>query len=68
MRIVQAHVAVKLLAVAIAGMVAGCASFQGSPDQTVDTARVAKVERYARIYGTQVIWVNYPTKQVEAAK
>lgn len=67
MRIVQAHVA-KSLAVAIAGLVTGCASFQGPPAETIDTAKVARIERYARLYGTQVIWVNYPTKQVEASK
>jgi hypothetical protein len=68
MRIVQAQVAVKLLAVAIAGLVAGCASIQGAPEQTVDAAKVAQVERNARAFGTQVIWVNYPTKPVEASK
>jgi len=68
MRIVQSHVAAKLLAVAAAGLVAGCASFQGAPDSNVDTAKVAQVERNARLFGTQVIWVNYPTKQAEAAK
>ncbi|HUL66300.1 MAG TPA: hypothetical protein VLW55_17000 [Burkholderiaceae bacterium] len=68
MRIVRAHVAVKLLAVAVAGVVAGCASLQGAPEQTVDTAKVAQVERNARLFGTQVIWVNFPTKPVESTK
>jgi hypothetical protein len=68
MRIVRAHVAVKMLAVGITGVVAGCASYQGAPEQTVDTAKVAQVERNARVFGTQVIWVNQPKKDVEASK
>jgi LmbE family N-acetylglucosaminyl deacetylase len=50
-------------------LTSGCA---GTPTAAaryeIDHERVARVERAARAYGTQVIWVNYPTKRVEAAK
>lgn len=48
-----------------AAALAGCA---GGPAPRsayeVDHAQIARVERAARAIGTQVIWVNYPTKQV----
>lgn len=34
----------------------------------VDHEKVAQIERAARAMGTQIIWVNYPTKRVEAGK
>ena len=65
MRIVRTNMA-KLLAVAgLLALLAGCA---GAPVATtsddVDSAKVAMIERAARSYGTQVIWVNYPRKRV----
>jgi hypothetical protein len=68
MRIVRSHAAAKLLAAAAVALVAGCASFQSAPESTIDAAKIAQVERSARLFGTQVIWVNYPTRQVDVAK
>ncbi|HXF44956.1 MAG TPA: hypothetical protein VNK91_02450 [Burkholderiaceae bacterium] len=60
-----------LLAVAGAAAVlaTGCASTRTTTvTYEIDHQRVAQVERAARAFGTQVIWVNYPTKRVEAGK
>ena len=68
MRTRQKHVVVKLLAVAGAALLASCASVQTpATSAEIDYVRVAQVERAARIFGTQVIWVNYPLRS-EAAK
>jgi len=50
---------VRLLALAVASSLAGCAT---TPRYEVDSDQVAKAERNARAFGYQVIWVNYPTK------
>jgi hypothetical protein len=69
MRIVQTKVVAKLLAVAGAALLASCASVQTTAtNEEIDYARVAQIERAARAFGTQVIWVNYPTKRTDAAK
>src|SRR5262245_7299600 len=68
MRIVQSHVVVRLLAVAGAVLLAGCAISTKGPYDDVDTVKVAQIERAARVFGTQVIWVNYPYKHAEATK
>lgn len=47
---------------------AGCASTRPAATYEIDHARVAQIERAARAFGTQVIWVNYPTRRVEAGK
>jgi len=53
-----------LLAAAAAASLAGCANMGTTTAQAeVDYARVAQIERAARAFGTQVIWVNYPTKR-----
>lgn len=60
-----------LLAAAGAASVltAGCAGTgAATAAYEIDHERVARVERAARAYGTQVIWVNYPTKRIEAPK
>jgi DhnA family fructose-bisphosphate aldolase class Ia len=60
-----------LLAVAGAATVlaTGCASTRTTAaTYEIDHERVAQIERAARAFGTQVIWVNYPTKRVEAGK
>lgn len=59
----------KRLLVILAAVAAttGCASLaqQGrvSADDDVDVAYVAAVERAARQFGTQVVWINYPRKR-----
>lgn len=59
-----------LLVAGVTGLLtSGCA---GTPAAAVryeiDHERVARVERAARAHGTQVIWINYPTKRAEAPK
>jgi LmbE family N-acetylglucosaminyl deacetylase len=52
------------LAAAGAAVLASCASIPATTaDSEVDYARIAQIERAARVFGTQVIWVNYPTKR-----
>ena len=69
MRIMQMRVAAKLLATLGAAVLAGCAS---GPTTTssyeVDYARVAQVEHFGRMFGSQVVWVNYPLKRSDATK
>ncbi len=61
--------AVRLVAVAGAVMLASCASSPAtSVDNDVDYVKVAQIERAARAFGTQIIWVNLPTKRSEATK
>lgn len=68
MNIVQKSVA-KLLAVAGAALLASCANAPATTgDSEVDYVRIAQIERAARTFGTQVIWVNYPTKRSDATK
>ena len=55
----------RLLALAVAGLVAGCAT---TPRYEVDNDKVAKAERNARAYGYQVIWINYPTRAADETK
>jgi DhnA family fructose-bisphosphate aldolase class Ia len=55
------------LAAAGVALLAGCASVPAATaDAEVDFARIAQIERAARAFGTQVIWVNYPTKRTTA--
>ncbi len=65
----QIRPAAKLLAVAGAAVLASCAS---SPAQrssyVVDYAQVGKIEQANRTLGSQVLWVNYPLKRVDATK
>jgi len=69
MRIVPSHIVAKLLAVAGGALLAGCASVpSAAPESSVDYARVAMIERAARAYGTQVIWINMPTKRTVATQ
>jgi hypothetical protein len=50
-------------------LLGGCASAPATTAQTeIDYVKVAQIERAARVFGTQVIWVNYPTKRSDAAK
>jgi uncharacterized lipoprotein YmbA len=69
MRIKQMRVAAKLLATVGAAVLAGCAT---SPTATssyeVDYARVAQVEHFSRMFGSQVVWVNYPLKRSDATR
>lgn len=69
MSIVRSRLSACLAAAAV-GLLAGCAS---SPTTTtaneqIDYAKMAQIERAARYFGTQVIWVNYPTKRVETTQ
>jgi hypothetical protein len=70
MRIMQMGLAAKLLALAGAGMLAaGCASSPAvSASYEIDYARVAQIEHLNRMQGSQVVWINYPLKQVNTAK
>jgi hypothetical protein len=68
MRFVQSHIVVRLLAVAGAGLLASCATSTKGPFDDIDTLKVAQIERAARAFGTQVIWVNYPYKHAETTK
>jgi len=69
MRIVRVHVVAKLLGVAGAVLLASCANVPANTaDTEIDYMRIAQIERAARVFGTQVIWINYPTKRIEAAK
>lgn len=68
MGIVQTRGA-RLLAIASAALLASCASAPSTTaDTEIDYVKVTQVERAARAFGTQVIWVNYPTKRSEPAK
>jgi type IV pilus biogenesis protein CpaD/CtpE len=69
MSIVQTRVAVRMLAVAGAAILAGCASAPAATaDTEVDYVKIAQVERAAKAFGTQIIWVNLPTKRSDATK
>jgi len=69
MKTVQVHAVAKLLAIAGAALLASCANVPANTaDTEIDYVRIAQIERAARAFGTQVIWVNYPTKRIEAAK
>lgn len=61
---------VRLLAVAGAALLASCASAPAttSADNEIDYAKMAQIERAARVFGTQVIWINLPTKRTDATK
>lgn len=69
MRIVRTSVAARLLAVAGAAILAGCATAPAATaDSEVDYVKMAQIERAARVFGTQVIWINLPTKRTDATK
>ena len=68
MKIVQTRAVAKLLAVAGAALLASCANMTTTADNDIDYVRIAQIERAARSFGTQVIWVNYPTKRSDATK
>lgn len=55
-------------AAATVTLLAGCASGPVAPTREVDVQYVNYVEQSARKYGTQVIWVNLPTRPVAAAQ
>jgi len=56
-----------LLAAVAAALLASCAGVGfRSASTEIDYAQVAQIERAARATGTQVIWVNYPTKRTDA--
>ncbi len=56
-------------AVAAVGVLAGCATRPATTaTEEIDYVKVAQIERAARYFGTQVIWVNFPTKTVDATK
>jgi hypothetical protein len=60
---------VRLLAVAGAVMLASCASTPApTADSEIDYAKVTQIERAARALGTQVIWINLPTKRSDATR
>lgn len=59
---------VRLVAVAGAALLASCASAPTTADNDVDYVKIAQIERAARAFGTQVIWVNLPTKRGDATK
>ena len=53
-----------IAAAALAGV--GCASVQQpqyDPSADIDVAYVAAVERAAKQFGTQVVWINMPRKR-----
>lgn len=52
-----------LLTAAVAA--SGCASVaqQASGNDDVDVQYVAAVERAAKQFGTQIVWINYPRKR-----
>jgi hypothetical protein len=52
------------LAVTVLGA-AGCSTMQ-SPPMEVDAAYIAYVENAAKLYSTQVIWINPPMRPVRA--
>ena len=56
---------VSALAVTVLGA-SGCATMQSEPME-VDTDYIAYVEHAAKLYSTQVIWVNVPMRPVRAA-
>jgi DhnA family fructose-bisphosphate aldolase class Ia len=63
------RLAVRLLAVGGAAILVSCASTPAiNADSDVDYAKIAQIERAARAYGTQIIWINLPTKRSEATK
>lgn len=70
MRIVRTRVAARLLAVAAAAMLASCASapVASTADSEIDYLKIAQIERAAKAFGTQVIWINLPTKRSDATK
>lgn len=59
----------KLLAAGCAALLASCANMPATTaDSDIDYARVAQIERAAKVFGTQVIWVNYPTKRTATTR
>ena len=69
MRLQQIHLAVKLLAAAGAAVLASCASTPAATSSyAVDYAQVARIEHVNRVQGSQVLWVNYPLKRIDATK
>lgn len=69
MRIVQLRGVAKLVAVAGAALLASCASAPvTTADSEIDYVRISQIERAARNFGTEVIWVNYPTKRGATTK
>jgi hypothetical protein len=57
-----------LLAVAGAAVLASCANAPVNTADDIDYVKIAQIERAAKAFGTQVIWVNYPTKRSEPTK
>jgi len=55
----------RLFAVAAVAALAACASTPSANYGDVDYAKVAQIERAARVLGTQVIWVHYPTRRAD---
>lgn len=69
MSIVRTRLSACLAAAAALGLLAGCATSPATTaTEEVDYVKVAQIERAARYFGTQVIWVNFPTKRVDATK
>jgi type IV pilus biogenesis protein CpaD/CtpE len=69
MRIVQFRGVAALVAVAGAALLTGCANAPATTaDSEIDYVRIAQIERAARNFGTEVIWVNYPTTRSTAGK
>jgi len=68
MRFVRTRVAARLLAVAGAAVLASCANAPVNTADDIDYVKIAQIERAAKAFGTQVIWVNYPTKRSEPTK
>lgn len=66
MRSITALLAVAGVATILATGCAGTSTTAATHE--VDSEKVAQIERAARAMGTQIIWVNYPTKRVEAGK
>lgn len=66
---IRTRLAARLLAVAGAALLASCASAPAATaDSEIDYVKIAQIERAARAFGTQVIWVNLPTKRSDASK
>jgi len=61
------RVAAGTVVLAATVLASGCASMKSEP-QELDAAYIAYVERAAKLYATQVIWVNPPTRPVAAAR
>jgi hypothetical protein len=69
MRFAKLRLLSAMLVGGTAVMLGGCATGPATTAQSeVDYVKVAQIERAARVFGTQVIWVNYPTKRSDAAK